>query len=39
VAFFGICAYSYQEYTIKEQNRLAAALQAVKVESLEKLDA
>jgi hypothetical protein len=34
VAFMGICAYSYQEYTIKEQKRLAA-LEAVKVESLE----
>lgn len=38
VAFVGICAYSYQEYTIKEQKRLAA-LESIKVDSHEKIDA
>jgi solute carrier family 35 protein E3 len=38
VAFVGICLYSYQEYTIKEQKRLAEAaansMKSVEVESL-----
>jgi solute carrier family 35 protein E3 len=38
VAFVGICAYSYQEYNIKETKRLAAAREGMKEIRVERLN-